>query len=395
MERGFMLKSKIMVVMAVAVVLTVGVIIFNHSSRNHEEQNKESEDHYRASLHKSEQNNHWKTVSNEDVRNYLSDRKDFNAQKVKSEFSGGVVNRDTLVFFRFLDNLLKNAKDIPDSLEQARQYLLSVLPSDRAGQMLELYKKYVNYQVGLHQKFRGVMKTGRPDEELVNFEKMKAERRAVFGREDADVIFGASEKAEEYAIRRKMILSDDMLYGLEKERRLRMLHEAMWGDDVMPFDINMSPYSRYQEKLITYSRDLAGARTEAERTAMQEKFRREIFTSDELQRMDEANRSSVEEMKRKQGYYAREKEIRSDTSISRETQDMKIRELQDASFGAEAEAFRREESIQRSMEEHQQKAASEAKALPQNTTLKEAIDYATQKVQDAQKEAKALKASEQ
>mgnify|MGYP007016119771 CR=1 FL=1 len=28
-------------------------------------------------------------------------------------------------------------------------------------------------------------------------------------------------------------------------------------------------------------------------------------------------------------------------------------------------------------------------------TLKEAIDYATQKVQDAQKEAKALKASEQ
>jgi len=192
-----------------------------------------------------------------------------------------------------------------------------------------------------------------------------------------------------------MILSDDMLYGLEKERRLRMLHEAMWGDDVMPFDINMSPYSRYQEKLITYSRDLAGARTEAERTAMQEKFRREIFTSDELQRMDEANRSSVEEMKRKQGYYAREKEIRSDTSISRETQNMKIRELQDASFGVEAEAFRREESIQRSMEEHQQKAASEAKALPQNTTLKEAIDYATQKVQDAQKEAKALKASEQ
>ena len=54
--------------------------------------------------------------------------------------------------------------------------------------------------------------------------------------------------------------------------------------------------------------------------------------------------------KTKEQYYAREKEILNDPSISQETKDMKIRELQDATFGEEAEAFRRRQTIQKETE---------------------------------------------
>lgn len=389
-----MSKNKIYGAMAIAVVLTVAAIIFNHTGKNSDPAKPESEESYRAQLQKIEQDNHWKAVSNEAVKNYLLLSKNFTEQNVKAQFAGGVVNQDTLNFFRFLDNLFKNAKDAPDSLEQARKYLFSVLPPDRAGQMLELYKKYINYQIGRQSNFRGVMKTGKPDEALVNFEKIKAERRAVFGREDADIIFSASEKTEEYTIRRQMILADENLSGLEKERRLRLLHDAMWGEEAMPFDVNSSAYSRYQEKLIIYQKDLASARTDAEREAMLEKFRREIFTPDELQRMEEAKSASSKEAKLKENYYAREKEILNNTAISREVKDMKIRELQDETFGEEAEPFRRQQDIQKGLEELKQKQALEAKSLPQNTTLEDAVKHATQKMQDAQRELEVRKSLE-
>lgn len=386
-----MSKNKIYGAMAIVVVLTIAAIIFNHTGKNHETAKLESEENYLVQLQKVEQNNHWKAVSNEAVKNYLLQRKDFTQQNIQARFMGGVVNQDTLIFFRFLDDLFKNAQDVQDSLKQARQYLLSVLPPDRAEQILELYKKYIHYQIDILDNFRGLSKTGKPDEALLNFEKIKAERRKTFGREDAEVIFGASEKVEEYSIRRRMILADNYLSGLEKERRLRLLHEAMWGEDVMPFDANSSAYSRYQEKLIIYQNDLAGAQTEAEKEALLEKFRREIFTPGELQRMEEAKLASSEEAKVKENYYAREKDILNDPSMSQEVKDMKIRELQDFVFGQEAEAFRREESIQKSTQEARQQAAAEAKSLPQNITFKEAIDYATKKAQKAQIEAETKK----
>ena len=58
----------------------------------------------------------------------------------------------------------------------------------------------------------------------------------------------------------------------------------------------------------------------------------------------------AEEKKTKEQYYAHEKEVLNDPIISQETKDMKIRELQDATFGEEAEAFRRGQAMEKALE---------------------------------------------
>jgi lipase chaperone LimK len=253
--------------------------------------------------------------------------------------------------------LFQDSQDLADNLEKARKYLYSVLPPQQAGEMLDLYKKYLTIQIDLQSKIGKLVKAETPEtpetpeEALGTLSRLQEHRRAVFGKEIADIIFGPSEKAEEYSLRRQMILGDNNMYGLEKERRLHILNEAMWGSETMPFDENLTPYARYQEKLMLYQKDLSKERPEAERAATLEQFRREIFTPEQLQRMEEADRSLAEEKKNEEQYFAQEKEIMNDPSLDQEGKESKIRDLQDKTFGEEADAFRRGQIMQKAEEQ--------------------------------------------
>lgn len=393
-----MRKNKVIVVTATIVLVTIILIILNHTLRKNTDGTSESDDSYRAELQKSELAGGRKAISNEEVTKYLTGNKDFSEQKVKSDFAVKVVNHDTLNFFQFMDDLFKDANDIPDSLEQARKYLYSILPSAQAQQMLDLYKTYINYQIDIQAKMKEWVKTHKPDEALVNLAQAQSLRRTVFGKENAEIIFGAREKADEYTIRRQMILGDDKMYGFEKERKLRILNEMMWGNETMPFDENLAPYARYQEKKNLYGKDLADARTDAEREAMLAQFRREIFTPEQLQRMEEVEHSVAEETEIKEKYNAREKEIQSDTSISQETKEMKVRELQDATFGEESDAVRRQQAIQKGFDEAKKQAELEAQQAqfgPQPRSMEEALEKASQKILEEQREAEQQEALEQ
>jgi lipase chaperone LimK len=345
-------KKKIITVTVIIVFLTIIIIILNHFLRKDTGQEFVSDENYRAQLLKSELSNGWKNISNEDMRKYLANDKDFNKQKVKDQFSSAVVNHDTLNFFQYMDALFKDSKDLTDNMEKARKYLYSVLPPQQANQMLDLYKTYVNYQIDLQPKLMEFAKAGTPDEALANLSRLQEHRRAVFGKEIADIIFGPSEKAEEYSLRRQMIISDNNMYGLEKERRLHILNEAMWGSETMPFDENLTPHARYQEKLMLYQKDLSKERPEAERAATLEQFRREIFTPEQLQGMEEVDRSLAEEKKNEEQYFAQEKEIMNDQSLDQEGKESKIRDLQDKMFGEEADAFRRAQIMQKTEEQY-------------------------------------------
>ena len=147
-----MQKKKIITVTVIIVFLTVIIIILNHFLRKDTGQESVSDENYRAQLLKSELSNGWKNISNEDMRKYLANDKDFNKQKVKDQFSSAVVNHDTLNFFQYMDDLFKDSKDLTDNMEKARQYLYSVLPPQLANQMLNLYKTYLNYQIDFHSK---------------------------------------------------------------------------------------------------------------------------------------------------------------------------------------------------------------------------------------------------
>ena len=61
------------------------------------------------------------------------------------------------------------------------------------------------------------------------------------------------------------------MFGFEKERRLAILNEMMWGSETMPYEDNLTSYARYQEKLNLYGRDLSEARSGSEKEAILEK----------------------------------------------------------------------------------------------------------------------------
>lgn len=390
-----MRKNKIIVVTIIAVCVTIILIILNHTLRKNTDQAL-SDESYHAQLQKSELANGWKNITNEDMKKFLAPERDFNEQKVKERFTGSVVNRDTLQFFQFMDDLFKDANDIANHLDKARKYLYSVLPPGKAGQMFELYKTYVNDQVDRLTRMKEWSITGASQEALDNLARIREHRRAVFGKENADIIFGVSEKADEYDIRRRMILADANMYGLEKERKLRILNEMMWGSETMPFDENLTSYARYQEKLNLYSRDLSDTQSAAEKQATLDKLRRETFSPEELQRMEEAKRSSDEEAKVKEQYTAREKEI-ANSNLDSETKDSRIRDLQDETFGAEAESFRRQQAILKGLEEARKKAAleaQEARSRPQHRSPEEALEELNKKVLEQQREARQQEASE-
>lgn len=343
-------NKKIITATTIVVVLTIIIVIINHTLRNKSDQEFGSDKAYREQLNKSASLLGLGASDQEAVRKYFSGGKDFGKEKIKQHFTGTIVNEDTLDFFRYMDDLFKNSKDLNDNLNSARQYLYSVFPPEQAQLMLELYRKHLTIQIDSYDSKRDKEIPQTPEEAIANLYKLQESRRAIFGRENADIIFGNSVRAEEYTIRRNAIITDSNMTGLEKERKLSILNESIWGTDTAPFEVNTTPYQQYQGKLQLYSKDFSELRTEEEKEALRQQLQRQTLSAEDIQKLADVDRELAEEKKTKEQYYAREKEILNDPSISQETKDMKIRELQDATFGEEAEAFRRRQTIQKETE---------------------------------------------
>jgi lipase chaperone LimK len=283
-------------------------------------------------------------------------QENFRNEKVKEDFSGDIANEHTLNFFLHLDEICQSAVDLADNLERARQYLDSVLPPETADKMLKLYEIYLNYQIGLQDKMRDL---GMTSDRLDNLARLQDYRREVFGKENADIIFGASVEAEEYSIRRSAIVYNDNLYAAQKEQQLKELNNDMWGDELTS-DAKVPEYTRYQEKLQFYKKDITELRTAEERQAFIQHLRAEVFDPVQRQQLDEVDRSIADEKMVKEQYLAQEKEILNNPDLNEKEREERIRELQDATFGEEADAFRRRQAIEKGREEFAKKRAGGA-----------------------------------
>ena len=131
------------------------------------------------------------------------------------------------------------------------------MSSDEAEKLFAVYKTYMQYQMGLADKTKSWGTPSSPEDAIAFLHKLQDYRRDVFGKDAADALFGTSVKAEEYPIRRGMIVGDKELYGAEKEKRLKDLNKNMWGEEAEAVDAYAKPYSKYQEKLQIYEKDLA------------------------------------------------------------------------------------------------------------------------------------------
>lgn len=271
---------------------------------------------------------------------------DFKEENPRKFFQESAVNPYTLKFLLFLDSNFKEFSNEKDLFHQVDQYLHETLPAETADQLLELYKKFVRYQltVGDKTKAWGTPKT--TEEAIALLHKIQEHRRDIFGKDIADILFGTSVKAEEYPLRRGAILADKNLYGAEKEKMIRQLNEDMWGDEADQVEAYAEPYVRYKEKLAMYEKDMAQM-DEAGKKAKIRAIREELFSPAQVQSLEDVDHLIEQEQKREREYRAKEADILNDARLDSVEKDNRIRQLQDQMYGEEAEALRRRLALEK------------------------------------------------
>ena len=279
-----------------------------------------------------------------DVKIYLG-QSEFKANDVKDYFKKDAINSYTLKYFFFLDDKFKDSRNTEELLQSVREYLNTVMPPDEADKLFAVYKTYVYYQRDVHDKTTTWGRPSTPEEAIDYLHKLQDYRRKVFGDDNADALFGPSVMLREYPIRRGMIIGDQNLYGAEKEKKLNDLKKDMWGDEADIIDNDSEPLDRYHEKLKIYQKDMAEMTSDEERQAKIRQFREELFTPEQARRLDEVDRSTADEKKNEEDYFAQENEIKNNNNLDAGGKAQKIRDLQDQMFGSEAEAFRRRQVV--------------------------------------------------
>jgi len=282
-------------------------------------------------------------LSYSDVRDYLK-KVDFNEGNSRDFFKDNLINKYTLKFFKFLQETFKEM-NYDQHLEAVRKYLYNSMDSESADKLLAIYKIFLNYENRLASELNSMQDLKSTDDFLGVLLKMRKMQVEMFGEKNADIIFGASLKSQEYPIRRAGIINDSSLYGKEKEERINKLNSEMWGSDGDELENNRKPYTRYTEKIDTYSKDLSEM-AESDKAIKIRQFREEVFSPDVVQRLEEVDNLMDAEKQKELSYMSAYSEIANNKELSdKEKQDM-IHKLQNSTFGDEADSFRRREQIE-------------------------------------------------
>lgn len=287
-------------------------------------------------------------IKYKDVKEYLA-KVDFGTSDNADLFKSGAVNKYTLKFFKYLQSRYKEM-ELGEHFESVRKYLYTIMDSGEADKLLELYKKYVEYENLLATELNkaGELKT---TEDFLNvLKKMKSLQVELFGKENAEIIFGAMMKAQEYPIRRGGIINDSTLYASEKEKRLKKLNSDMWGDEGSDVENSRRPYVAYTETLSIYSRDMSEM-SDAQKNEKISEIRKNIFPPDVVQRLEEVDGNLEAEKQRDEQYKKEYGEINNNSELSSDEKNSRIRALQDRVYGEEADSVRRMENISKGKEE--------------------------------------------
>jgi lipase chaperone LimK len=255
----------------------------------------------------------------------------------------------TLSYFKSLEYHFQESQNFDDHVQSVCD-LIRKQNTDRDAEILcDLYKRYIELeiQIGQAQEFAHPPET--PALALEFLKELQVKRREFFGTEMADALFGAEIKSQEYLIRRFAIRSHPHLYGQEKESLINELDREMWGESAPLIDAEgpvSDPYSRYQEKLVLYQKDLSEMNP-AVREDFIEHVRQEFFPPDVLERIRETERAEADENERENEYRRRESRIMNDPSIPEREKEIMLIDLLFDIFGKEGDAFLRREAIRK------------------------------------------------
>ncbi|MCX7679359.1 MAG: lipase chaperone [Spirochaetes bacterium] len=272
----------------------------------------------------------------------------FDDANITKHFSHSVVTPFTVKFFKFLQRRFRDL-DYESHLKAVEEYLYRIMDANRAAQMFELYKRFLEYEKKLIEAARKWPTPTNTHDAINYLRNVQKFRRDFFGNEIADILFGAQVKHQEYTLRKQNIINDKKLYAKEKEKLIKKLQEDMWGEDAATIDNAMRPYDQYREKLAIYEKDLS----ELDETSRKEKikeFRQQYFSPEVVERLEKVDQEIEREKKIEEDYRTKEQRILLDQNLTAQQKEEKIRELQNEIFGDEADAFRRREAIRKAEE---------------------------------------------
>ena len=281
--------------------------------------------------------------------------KGFPAQTINEDprkyFSEEIINVYTVRFFKFIETQIEFTNR-EQHLKAVKAYLNTVLDPQRADEMFVLYEKFLDYDISLQEKTKSWGQPKTAEELLKYLQVIQDYRREVFGAEIADAMWGAEVKFNEYIIRKNSIKLDQNMYGAEKEKKIAALKEDMWGTKAAsiedPPQTDPEKFSSYQEKQAIYQKDLQEL-PEDQRMEKIKEFRKDYFSSEQIARLEQVDKELASDKKKESDYYAQEKEIINNPAIADDKKAELIRELQNDTFGEEAEAFRRRLNIEKSI----------------------------------------------
>ena len=282
-------------------------------------------------------------VSYQDVRDYLK-KVDFNENNSREIFKNKIINNYTLKYFKFMQSRFKDMS-LEDHLIAVKAYLYSAMDMKEADMLFEVYKKYIEYENMLALELSKMDTINSTNDYLNVLRLMKKKQEDFFGKENAEILFGASLKMKEYPIRRSAIINDNNMYASEKEEKIKKLNKEMWGNDWENVENSKKPYVAYNEKLSLYSKDFLGMSAE-DKLAKINEVRREIFPQEIVERLENLDRE-LEAEKEQEGFY-REKydSIMNDNTLTASQKQERIYSIQSEIFGDNAELIRRREKIE-------------------------------------------------
>jgi lipase chaperone LimK len=313
------------------ITIIIGVIILNIIAYNIFKKNSTDKQNYIFDKNSN--------VKLEDIK--ITHKKiDFNKENTNNFFTDKIANSYTLKYFKFLGKKFEKTNTIEEHLAAVKEYLYSILPPDEAEALFALYKKHFNFTIDLSKKLNewGLPKNGKSMLEYLK--KIQAERRRVFGQETADILYGAEIKYKEYPIRRKMIVSNNDLYGAEKEKLIDNLNKDMWGDEADKVENINNPLTKYQEKLKIYDKDFSEA-NDSEKIELRNKIR-----NDQIERLEVVDQTIADEKIRDVTYKSKESDILNNSNLDQTEKNKQIDVLQKEMYGNDTEAFKRRKNIE-------------------------------------------------
>lgn len=273
---------------------------------------------------------------------YITEAIDFKSRPFEGEKSIQLeVDDTTLDFFKSLEMMFSESRDIGDHFEKIKKYLYSTYPNDEAKILFDIYQSYLLCEHDIAENMDISSLYSSDSMEVVEaLAELQEHRRSWMGREIADALFNSKVKVSEYAIRKNSIVKDDTLYGLEKEEALRSLNEEIWCNETGDANKPSCAFVMYQEKKALYKKDIEEFDSDEDRKMMIKVFREEFFTLEAIDRIEAREQAREDEEKRETVYYEREKHVQSSTELSMKEKAEEINALQDEIFGKDADVFR-------------------------------------------------------